>query len=77
VTGAVSVFTSERAPCGRMVGGERTIEDDHEGLLVDGVFYACGCRRVREVFHDGSVQMQVIRHDGRVLADEHSAAHEG
>ncbi len=77
MAGTISVFGSERAPCGRLVGGERSIEDDHEGLLIDGIYYACGCRRVRQVFHDGSAQMQVIRHDGRLLADEHSGSHEG
>jgi hypothetical protein len=77
MVGTVIDFTSERAPCGRTVSGERSIEDDWEGLLIELAYYACGCRKTRQVFHDGSIDMQVLRHDGRVLADEHSAAHEG
>ena len=77
MVGRVSKFADERAPCGRSVGGERTFEDDQQGLVIDSVRWACGCRRAREQFHDGSVGVSVVRHDGRVLADERSAAHEG
>jgi len=77
MTGTVTNFTDERAPCGRRVDGERSVQEDQEGLIIDGVYYACGCQQVRAVFHDGSVEMTVTRHDGRLLTYEHSAAHEG
>lgn len=76
MVGTVSTFKGERAPCGRKVGGERTREDDAEGLLIETITFKCGCRRIREQYHDGSIELRVIRHDGRVLSDEHSAAHE-
>lgn len=77
MVGTVDSFTSERAPCGQMVAGERSVEDDHEGLVIDTVTYTCGCQRVREQYHDGSIEIRVTHHGGRVLSDEHSAAHEG
>ena len=77
MTGTVTSFTDERAPCGRRVSGERSVQEDQEGLLIDGVYYGCGCEQIRSVFHDGSVEMTVTRHDGRLLTYEHSAAHEG
>ncbi|MCI0686024.1 MAG: hypothetical protein L0Y54_02125 [Sporichthyaceae bacterium] len=77
MVGTVSTFNSERAPCGRKVGGERTREDDSEGLLMDTIIYKCGCRWVREQYHDGSFDVRVVRHDGRILSDEHSGMHEG
>lgn len=70
-------FTEERAPCGRIVDGLRYQENDAAGLFVDKVTYACGCRRSRHEFHDGSMQIRIVRHDGAVLQDEQSAAHEG
>ncbi|MBT2506467.1 MULTISPECIES: hypothetical protein [Streptomyces] len=70
-------FTEERAPCGRIVDGLRYQEDDTAGLVIDEVTYACGCRRVRHEFHDGSVRIRTVRHDGTVVHDEHSGEHEG
>ncbi|MCP3819095.1 hypothetical protein NLX86_13520 [Streptomyces sp. A3M-1-3] len=69
-------FTEERAPCGRIVDGLRYQEEDAAGLFIDEVTYACGCRQVRREFHDGSVRVKTVRHDGTVLQDEHSAEHE-
>ncbi|MCP2319295.1 hypothetical protein APR12_004662 [Nocardia amikacinitolerans] len=69
-------FLGERAPCGKLRGGTRHREDDEEGLVIDNLHYDCGCRRIRREFHDGSVRIRVIRHDGKVLADEHSGDHE-
>ncbi|MET9517342.1 hypothetical protein [Streptomyces sp. NPDC002994] len=69
-------FTEERAPCGRIVGGLRYQEDDDAGLFIDEATYACGCRRIRHEFHDGSVRVSAVRHDGTVLPDEHSGEHE-
>lgn len=69
-------ITAERAPCGRLKDGYRHREDDDEGLLIDDLTYVCGCRTMRHQFHDGSVRIETVRHDGKVLADEHSAEHE-
>jgi hypothetical protein len=69
-------FTEERAPCGRTTDGLRYQEDDTAGLFIDEVTYACGCRQVRHEFHDGSVRIKTVRHDGTVLQDEHSGEHE-
>lgn len=69
-------FTGERAPCGKRVDGQRHREGDDDGLAFDDLNYACGCRRIRHVFHDGSIRIKTIRHDGKVLLDEHNADHE-
>jgi hypothetical protein len=78
--GGVVVGTSthfrERALCGWLVNGVRHREDDAAGLLVDDVAYECGCRVMRHEFHDGSVRIRKVRHDGKVLVDEHSGDHE-
>ena len=63
-------FTNEKAPCGRLVDGERLRDRDDECLLTDEVFYDCGCRSMRHEYHDGSVSCNVVRHDGTVLEDE-------
>ncbi len=63
-------FTSEKAPCGRVVDGERFRDRDEECLLSDELFYDCGCRSIRHEYHDGSVSLNVVRHDGTVLEDE-------
>ena len=68
-------FVAEKAPCGRRVAGSRHHEDDDSGLIFDDVNYACGCRIISHVFHDGSWRTRTIRHDGRVLANELSAEH--
>lgn len=69
-------FTAERAPCGKVADGRRHREEDDDGLVYDDLTFLCGCRRIRHTFHDGSVRMKTIRHDGKVLADEHSGDHE-
>jgi len=74
---ATTRFTSERAPCGKLCDGARHREDDDAGLIIDDRRYDCGCRRIRHEFHDGSVRIGAVRHDGKVLLDEHSADHEG
>lgn len=65
-------FAHEKAPCGRIVDGERfqDREQNEECLVTDEAFYACGCEICRNEYHDGSVTVKVIRHDGRVLVDE-------
>jgi hypothetical protein len=65
-------FAHEKAPCGQIVDGERfqDREQDEECLVTDEAFYACGCEICRNEYHDGTVAVKVIRHDGRVLVDE-------
>ncbi|MGH7752161.1 MAG: hypothetical protein ACREN5_05050 [Gemmatimonadales bacterium] len=67
--------TSEQAPCGRTVGGERYQDQDDQCLVADELFYACGCRSIRHEYHDGSVSRKVVHHDGTVLVDELIAEH--
>ena len=71
-----SPVTAELAPCGQVKDGRRHEENDDEGLRIDDVRYACGCRRIRHEYHDGSIRIKTIRHDGKVLVDEHSSDHE-
>ncbi|WP_406230329.1 hypothetical protein [Nocardia sp. NBC_01009] len=42
-------------------------------MVIDNLRYDCGCRRIRREFHDGSIRIRIVRHDGKVLMDEHSA----
>lgn len=63
-------FTSQQAPCGRIVGGESYQDRDEETLLTLELDYGCGCRTIRHEYHDGSVSEKVVRHDGTVLVDE-------
>ena len=65
-----SRFTDEKAPCGQVVDGERLQDRDDECLLSAEMFYDCGCRSIRHEYHDGSVSVNVVRHDGTVLEDE-------
>ncbi len=68
-------FKSEKAPCGRIVDGEHYQEQDEESLVTDNWYYACGCRSIRHDYHDGSICLKVVRHDGKVLVDELFAEH--
>jgi hypothetical protein len=63
-------FTSEKAPCGRVVDGVRYRDTDEDGLRVEHINYACGCRTYRDDFHDGSVTRRVVHHNGKVLVHE-------
>jgi hypothetical protein len=65
-----STFTSQQAPCGQIVDGERFQDADEEVLVTQELDYACGCRTVRHEYHDGCVSQKVTRHDGTVLVDE-------
>lgn len=76
MTSMSTAFTAERAPCGRVGDGRRHQESDDEGFRIDDWNYACGCRVIRHQYHDGSVRRKTIRHDGKVLSDEHSGDHE-
>ena len=64
MVGTRTRFTSELAPCGRMVDGDHYRDLDDEGLVIYDEYYDCGCRHVRHEYHDGSVQTTSIRHDG-------------
>lgn len=66
----------QKAPCGHMVDGDHHIERDDEGLAYDDLKFSCGCREIRHFYHDGSMRVRTIRHDGKVLKDEHSGDHE-
>lgn len=46
------------------------------GLAYDDLKFSCGCREIRHFYHDGSMRVRTIRHDGKVLKDEHSGDHE-
>ena len=63
-------FESAQAPCGRIVDGESYEDQDEEVLITVELDYACGCRTIRHEYHDGSVSLRIVRHDGRVLVDE-------
>jgi membrane-bound inhibitor of C-type lysozyme len=71
-----TIFKSERAPCGQVVDGEHYQDLDDEALVTDHLRYACGCRSIRHEYHDGSISCKVIRHDGKVLTDEHRDEHQ-
>jgi len=65
-----STFSSSRAPCGRIVDGERHQDRDDECVLTDDYAYHCGCRRTRHEYHDGSFRLLIVHHNGTVLTDE-------
>ena len=68
-------FAAERAPCGKIVSGQRHRDRDDECVLTDERFYACGCETIRHEYHDGSFSRREVRHDGRVLVDRMNAEH--
>ena len=69
-------FPKQQAPCGHLNDGDHHIERDDDGLLYDDLRFSCGCREFRHVYHDGSVHLRTVRHDGKVLRDERSGDHE-
>lgn len=73
---AMTHFPKQKAPCRHMADGNHRVEADDDGLLYDELRFSCGCREIRHVFHDGSIRIRTIRHDGKVLKDEHSGDHE-
>ena len=68
-------FGNEKAPCGKHVAGERRRVRYEECLVADEMFYECGCQIIRHEYHDGSVSLKVVRHDGTVVTDELIAEH--
>jgi hypothetical protein len=75
MAGTITLLKSAQAPCGRMVDGEQYQEQDDQGLITDHLYFACGCRRIRHEYHDGSAHRMVVRHDGKILMDELVAEH--
>lgn len=63
-------FTSEIAPCGKTAAGELYRDRDDDGLLVEHLYYSCGCKSLLDEFHDGSTHRRVVHHNGLVIADE-------
>ena len=63
-------FKSQKAPCGRLVDGESYQDQDEQGLVITDLYYACGCRSIRHEYHDGSIYLKVVHHDGTLLVDE-------
>ncbi|GAA2883685.1 hypothetical protein GCM10010517_46960 [Streptosporangium fragile] len=75
MVGTRTRFTAEKAPCGSTVDGEYYRDDDEQGLIIRDEYFACGCRRVRHEYHDGSIQVSAVRHDGKATRDELDADH--
>jgi hypothetical protein len=63
-------FTSQQAPCGRLVGGHHYEDHDDEVVVTRETVYDCGCQSIQREYHDGSVSRRIVRHDGRVLSDK-------
>ncbi|MFC0553798.1 hypothetical protein ACFFHJ_23170 [Planotetraspora thailandica] len=55
--------------------GEHYLDDDGDGLVIREEYFSCGCRRSRHEYHDGSIEMTAVRHDGKVVRDEVGANH--
>ncbi|HEX4815869.1 MAG TPA: hypothetical protein VFV66_24245 [Nonomuraea sp.] len=70
MTGTRTPFPPEPAPCGKKVGGEHFHDDDGYGLLIRDQLFACGCRRIRHEYHDGSIHLSAVRHDGKRVKDQ-------
>ncbi|TMR92434.1 hypothetical protein [Nonomuraea basaltis] len=70
MTGIRTPFAPETAPCGKKVGGERLLDDDGYGLLIRDQLFDCGCRRIWHEYHDGSIHLSAIRHDGKRVKDQ-------
>ena len=60
----------QQAPCGRTVDGTTYQDQDDEVVVTQRIEFACGCQTTRHEYHDGSVSMRVVRHDGHVLMDQ-------
>ena len=70
MVGTKTHFTAERAPCGKIVAGDHYQDRDDYGLVLRGEYYECGCRRMYTEYHDGSVEVDVTRHDGKPAKPE-------
>jgi hypothetical protein len=67
-------FSGRPAPCGQIVGGEEFADRDDDVVVTQELIYQCGCQTIQHEYHDGSVSRKVIRHDGKILADEMNSA---
>ena len=76
MTATSTGFQKQAAPCGKIVDGEHLQDRDEDCVVSDEFFYACGCRIICHEYHDGTVSRHVVRHDGKVLADQLEAEHE-
>lgn len=70
MVGTKTHFKAEQAPCGRTVPGDHYEDRDDFGLLMRDEFYDCGCRRIHHEYHDGSTEVEVIRHDHKPYLPE-------
>jgi hypothetical protein len=75
MVGTRTRFIGEKAPCGKTVDGEHYLDEDEEGLVIRDEYFSCGCRRSRHEYHDGSIEVTAVRHDGKVARDELGADH--
>ncbi|MFD1934242.1 MULTISPECIES: hypothetical protein [Nonomuraea] len=75
MTGSRTPFSPETAPCGRTSGGERLVDDDGYGLLIRDQYFDCGCRRIRHEYHDGSIHLSAVRHDGKRVREQDQPDH--
>ncbi len=67
-------FKSQQAPCGKTVDGKRYEDRDEEIMVTELQCYDCGCVVTRHEYHDGSVSLKVVHHNGKILVDELLAA---
>ena len=68
-------FVAEQAPCGKVVAGDHYQEEDDHGQVIRDQYYECGCRRIRHEYHDGSIEVRAVRHDGRPVKGEPGPNH--
>ena len=68
-------FKAERAPCGKILPGQRQQDRDDECVLTDERFYSCGCVTIRHEYHDGTFSRREVRHDGKVIVDRMNVEH--
>ena len=71
---AIGSFKSQQAPCGRLVDGEHYEDRDDDCAVTQETVYACGCDSIKHEYHDGCVSRRIVRHDGKLLADEMASA---
>lgn len=75
MTGTRTMFSDQIAPCGRKIGGEHLVDRDDDGLLIRDDYFACGCRRIRHEYHDGSTYITETRHDGKRVRGQFGPDH--
>ncbi len=63
-------YTSQQAPCGKIVDADDYEDRDDEALLTQEIDYQCGCVSIQHQYHDGTVAFKVVHHNGTVLKEE-------